>query len=81
MRAMIICSLHYGHPGRDALLGMITDIWWHRLPREVLDQARLCEQCLQAGKNLKCMFKQSQIGKITEVNEQNKKAALNFVPK
>ena len=53
------------------MLGMITHIWWPRVHREVLDQARLCEQCLQSGKNLKCMLKQSQIGKITEVNEQN----------
>ena len=30
MRAMIMCSLHYGHPGGDAMLGMITNIWWPR---------------------------------------------------
>ena len=71
MRAMIMCSLHYGHPGRDAMLGMITDIWWPRIHRELLDQARLCEQCLQSGMNLKCMLKQGHIGKITEANEQN----------
>ena len=78
MRAMIMCSLHYGHPGRHAMLGMITDIWWPRIHREVLDKARLCEQCLQSGKNLKCMSKQGQIGKITEANEQNQEVALDF---
>ena len=55
MKAMIMCSLHHGHLGRDAMLGMITDIWRPRIHREVLDQSRLCEQCLQSGKNLKCM--------------------------
>ena len=38
-------SLHYGHPGRDAMLSMVGDIWWPRIHREVIDQARLCDQC------------------------------------
>ena len=62
-RAMIMCSLHYGHPGRDALLALIGDIWWPRIHREVIDQARLCEQCLQSGKNLKCFQSQKVFGK------------------
>ena len=49
LRAMITCSLHYGHPGRDAMLAMMADIWWPRTHREVIDQARLCEQGLQSG--------------------------------
>ena len=78
MRAMTICSLHYGHPGRDAMLGMVSDIWWPKIHREVIDQARLCEQCLQAGKNLKCILKQKQVGKLPEVNEMNEEIALDF---
>ena len=31
MRAMIMCSLRYGHPGRDAMLAMIEEIWWPRI--------------------------------------------------
>ena len=27
MRPMIMCFLHYGHPGRDSMLAMIEDIW------------------------------------------------------
>ena len=76
--AMIMCSLHYGHPGRDAMLGMISDIWWLKIHREVIDQARLCEQCLKAGKNLKCILKQKQVGKLPEVKEMNEEVALNF---
>ena len=78
MRAMIMCSLHYGHPGRDAMLSMITDILWPRIHREVIDQPRLCEQCLQPGKNLKCILKQSQTGKLPEAKEQNEEIALEF---
>ena len=77
MRAMIMCSLHYGHPGRDAMLGMISDIWWPKIDREVIDQARLCEQCLQAGKNLKCILKQKPVGKLPEVKEMNEEIALD----
>ena len=78
MRAMIMCSLHYGHPGRDAMLAMIGDIWWPRIHREVIDQARLCEQCLQSGKNLKFIQSQKVFGKISEVKEQNEEIALDF---
>ena len=73
---MIMCSLHYGHPGRDAMLAMIGDIWWPRIHREVIDQARLCEQCLQSGKNLKCIQSQKVTGKIPE--EQDEEIALDF---
>ena len=78
MRAMIMCSLHYGHPGRDAMLSMIEDIWWPRIHREVIDQARLCEQCLQSGKNLKNMLTQKQVGKLPDVTESNEEVALDF---
>ena len=78
MRPMIMCSLHYGHPGRDAMLSMIEDIWWPRIHREVIDQTRLCEQCLQSGKNLKYALKQKQIGKMLEVKEQNTEIPLDF---
>ena len=43
MRQMIMCSLHYGHPGCDAMLAMIGDIWVPRMNRETIDRARLCE--------------------------------------
>ena len=59
MKQMMMCSLHYGHPGRDAMLSMVADIWWRRIHREVIDQARLCEHCLQAGKNIKCVISQT----------------------
>ena len=78
MRQMIMCSLHYGHPGKDAMLTMVADIWWPRNHREVIDQARLCEHCLQAGKNLKCVISQTTNGNISVAKEQNEVAALDF---
>ena len=78
MRAMNMCSLYYGHTGRDAMLAMIGDIWWPRIHREVIDQARLCEQCLQSGKNFKCFQSQKITGKIPEVKELIEEIALDF---
>ena len=60
------------------MLLMIEDIWWPRIHREVIDQARLCEQCLQSGENLKCMLRQKQTRKIAEVNQQKEEVALDF---
>ena len=78
MRAMIMCCQHYGHPGRDAMPAIVEDIWWPRIHREVIDQARLCEQCLQSGKNLKNMLKQKQIEKLPDVKESNVEGPLDF---
>ena len=37
MRTMIMCSLHYGHPNRDAMLFRITGICWHRIHGQEID--------------------------------------------
>ena len=60
------------------MLAMIGDIWWPRIHREVIDQSRLCEQCLQSGKYLKCIQSQKVTEKIPEVKEQNEEIALDF---
>ena len=78
MRAMIMCSLHYGHPGRDAMLSMVGDIWWPRIQREVIDQARLCDQCLEAGKNIKCIQSQKELGKIPKTKQQNEENCVRL---
>ena len=57
---------------------MVADIWWPRIHREVIDQARLCENCLQAGKNLKCVLSQTANGKIPVAKEQNEELAIDF---
>ena len=44
----------------------------------MIDLARLCEQCLQEGKNLKCILKQKQEGKLPEVKQMNEEIALDF---
>ena len=60
------------------MLSIVSDIWWHRIHREVIDQARLCEKCLQSSKNLKCIQSQKETGNIYKTKEQNEEIALDF---
>ena len=69
-----MCSLPYGHPGRDAMLSIVSDIWWPRIgDRDVIDQARLCEQCLESGNNIKGIQSQGKTGNIPRTKEQIRK--------
>ena len=71
-------SIHYGHPGRDTMLRYISDIWWPKIRREVVTTAKCCDQCNNAGKNIKLLLKQKQIGKISKSEKANAEIALDF---
>ena len=78
LRAAIMSSLHYGHPGRDVMLRNVADILWPKIHREVVNTAKYCEECSTAGKNVKVLQKQSELGKIPESLEPNEEVALDF---
>ena len=61
-----MCSLQYGHPGRDAMLAMVEVNWWPPIHREVIDQARLCEQCLESGSLKQKTNRENTVGERTE---------------
>ena len=71
-------SLHYGHPGRDSMLATVANVWWPRLHREVVGIAQICPDCKEAGKNLKPLLRQSQIGKLPKRKEVNEEIAHDF---
>ena len=50
LRASIMNSIDYGHPGKDIMLRYISDIWWPKIHREVVTTAKCCDQCNRAGK-------------------------------
>ena len=56
---------------------MISDIWWPRIHREVIDHAKLCGKYLESNKNKKCVLSQKQFQKIAETSQQ-KEEALHF---
>ena len=78
LRASIMSALHYGHPGRDTMLRGIADIWWPKCHREVVNTAKVCERCSQAGKNVKVLQKQSEFGKIPRSTVANEEIAIDF---
>ena len=78
LRASIMSSMHYGHPGRDTMLRYISDIWWTKIHREVINTAMCCEQCSVAGKNVKLLKRQNQFGEIPKSAEPNEENALDF---
>ena len=79
LRPIIMRSLHYRHPGRDSMLATISNFWWPRLHREVVAIARTCPQCSQAGKNIKTLLSQNQVGELPECQENNQEIAIAFV--
>ena len=78
LRASIMSSVHYGHPGRDTMLRYILEMWWPKIHREVINTAKCCEQCSQAGKNVKPLKKQNQFGELPKMLNPNEEIALDF---
>ena len=64
LQPIILRSLHYGLPGRDSMLSTVSNAWWPRLHREVVGTAKSCPQCQTAGRNIKTILKQKQIGEL-----------------
>ena len=78
LRQISIRSLHYGHPGKDTTLETVSNVWWPRLHREVVNLAKTCPQCQTAGKNIKPLLTQKQFGKLPTVSELNQEIAIDF---
>ena len=78
MRPIILRSLHYGHPGRDSMLSTVSNVLWPSLHREVVGIARTCPQCQTAGKNIKPLLKQNQVGELPKCTEANQEIAIDF---
>ena len=78
LQAPIKNSLHWGHPGRDAMLQQISDIWWPRIHRDITLLATNCPNCQEAGKSIKPILKQSNFGKIPTPEETNEQIAIDF---
>ena len=71
-------SLHYGHPGRDAMLSTASNIWWQRLHRENVSLDRSCIDCTTSGKNIKPLMHKKQFSSISTSTAPNDEIALDF---
>ena len=78
LRPIILRSLHNGHPGRDSMLPTVANVWWPRFNREVLGIAQTCQHCKTAGKNIKTLLRQKQLGQLPKCNENNQEIVIDF---
>ena len=78
LRENVLRAIHFGHAGRDAMLRETSDVWWPRIHREIIEKAKNCVECQNAGKNLKCLKCQKNFGKIPETNQPNDEISLDF---
>ena len=78
MRENMLRAINFGHAGRDAMLREASDVWWPRIHREIIDKARNCSECREAGKNFKCIRSQKEFGKLPQANQPNEEVSLDF---
>ena len=78
LRASIMSALNYGHPGRDTMLRGIADFWEPKCRREVINTAIFCDECSRAGKNVKVLQKQSELGRIPPSTVPNEEIAIDL---
>ena len=71
LRKPIFCSLHWGHPSRDAMLQAVVDIWWQNIHWDVVPLAQFSSQCQQGGKSLKTLIPRSKLGKLPAAENHN----------
>ena len=62
MQENMMNAIHFGHPGREAMLRDAADVWWPKIHREIIEKASNCPQCRLEGKNLKCVKSQKEFG-------------------
>ena len=79
MRQAVLNSIHSGHPGRDAVLGSVDEIWWPQIHRQIVAIAKACKTCQNAGKNIKVIERQSKFGTIQKTKQVNEEVALDFM--
>ena len=78
MRENVLRAIHFGHAGRDAMIREASGMWWSRIQREIVEKARNCSECQEAGKNFKCVNSQKEFGKLPEAKNPNDEISLNF---
>ena len=79
MTQAVLNSIHSGHPGRDAMLESVDEVWWPQIHRQIVASAKTCKSCQNAGKNIKVIKRQSQFGTIRKAKQVNEEVALDFM--
>ena len=79
LRSTMLHRLHEAHPGQFAMKSLATQyIWWAKIYREIQVHGENCIECVKAGKNLKPLSNDNNLGKLPTVEEPNQKLDLDF---
>ena len=71
--------LQYYHHGKNNMFAAAKNIWYPCIHRNIASTAKICQECILAGKNLKPMCSKGNLGKIPEPKELNEAVQLDFL--
>ena len=70
--------IHYYHHGKRNMYEAARDVWYPYINRSLAAKATYCQQCTEAGKNLKSLLPKGDMGKVPEPREPNECLQLDF---
>ena len=53
LRQAVLKRIHRGHPGQEAMLGVLQYLWWPHMHKYIVNLAEECLSCTRYGKNVK----------------------------
>ena len=78
LQVPIESRIHYYHHGKRNMYEAARDVWYPYMYRSLAAKATYCQQCTEAGKNLKSLLPKGDMGKVTEPREPNECIQLDF---
>ena len=70
--------IHYYHHGKRNMYKAARGVWYPYMYRSLAAKATYCQQCTEAGKNLKPLLPRGDMGKVPEPREPNECIHLDF---
>ena len=78
LQVPIESRIHYYHHGKRNMYEAARDVWYPYMYRSLAAKATYCQQCTEAGKNLKSLLPKRDMGKVPEPREPNECIQLDF---
>ena len=78
LQVPIESRIHYYHHGKRNMYEAARDVWYPYMYRSLAAKATYCQQCTEAGKNLKSLLPKGDMGKVPEPREPNECIQLDF---
>ena len=78
LQVPIEARIHFYHHGKRNMFEASRYVWYPYMYRSLAAKATYCQQCTDAGKNLKTMLPKGDVGKDPETREPNESLQLDF---